>query len=160
MKRVLWVVPAAAAVLAAGGAASPPSGPSLSNVPSANTRSTGYAPSNVLSPELGESIVVQGSMPVENPRAAVGFYGYDNDRVNEQGKPVMVPVAGLAEAHKTEPDKNTYLVFKNGLSGADPDYDYGTHFLFQGHESGNPGVITRVNLDADAAHRISLLATA
>src|SRR5262249_16945519 len=65
------------------------------------------------------------------------------------------------EAHKTEPDKNTYLVFKDGLKGADPTYDYGTHFLFQGHEGGVGGAsyITRINLDANGAHRITLLAT-
>jgi hypothetical protein len=63
------------------------------------------------------------------------------------------------EAKKTEPDKNTYLVFKRSLPGADPHYWYGTHFLFQGHEAGTPGYITRINLDADAAHRVTVLAT-
>jgi len=73
----------------------------------------------------------------------------------------MVPTAASpTEAQKTEPDKNTYLVFKQGLKGADPAYDYGTRFLFQGHELGTPGYITRINLDADAAHRVTLLATA
>ena len=71
----------------------------------------------------------------------------------------MVPIGATKEAHKTEPDKNTYLVFKQGLTGADPSYDYGTHFLFQGHESGSPGYITRINLDADPAHRVTVLAT-
>jgi hypothetical protein len=61
------------------------------------------------------------------------------------------------EASKTEPDKNTYLVLK-GLHGADPGYDYGAHFVFQGHELGSPGSITRINLDADAAHRVTVLA--
>ncbi|HEX5526182.1 MAG TPA: alkaline phosphatase PhoX [Solirubrobacterales bacterium] len=71
------------------------------------------------------------------------------------------PSSGGKEAHKTEPDKNTYLVFKKGLTGADPNYDYGTHFLFQGHEggAGGAGYITRVNLDADVAHRVTLMAT-
>src|SRR4029077_18865242 len=32
-------------------------------------------------------------------------------------------------------------------------------FLFQGHELGTPGYITRINLDADPAHRVTLLAT-
>jgi hypothetical protein len=63
------------------------------------------------------------------------------------------------EAHKTEPDKNTYLVFKGGLAGATAGRSYGTHFLFQGHEGGSPGVITRVNLDADLEHRVTVLAT-
>jgi hypothetical protein len=160
--RVLWMLglPTAAAVIVAAGAASPPSGPSLSGVPNANTKSTGYAPPNVLSPQLDEAVVAQGSDRVENPNpATISYYGYDDDKLNEQGQPVMVPVGGLAEAHKTEPDKNTYLVFKQGLPGADPNYDYGTHFLFQGHESGSPGYITRVNLDADAAHRVTVLAT-
>src|SRR5262249_29952670 len=59
------------------------------------------------------------------------------------------------------PDKNTYLVLE-GQKGPDASYDYGHHFLFQGHENGPAGVgsITRVNLDADYAHRVTLLATA
>ena len=73
----------------------------------------------------------------------------------------MVPTAATpTEAQKTEPDKNTYLVFRRGLEGADSGYDYGKRFLFQGHEAGTPGYITRINLDADAAHRVTLLATA
>ena len=74
---------------------------------------------------------------------------------------VPTPANPTKEAKKTEPDENTYLVFKHGLDGADPGYDYGTHFLFQGHEggAGGAGDITRINLDADAEHRVTLLAT-
>jgi hypothetical protein len=99
-------------------------------------------------------------------------YGYENDvpTADDATKPQMVPTSTSAtEAQKTEPDKNTYLVFKPGLKGADPSYDYGTHFVFQGHEAGktlstDPVVtkqsyITRVNLDADAQHRVTLMAT-
>src|SRR5262249_60127714 len=156
-QRVLWVIgaAAAAAVIAAAGAAAPSSGLSLTPGPNANTKSTGYAPPNVLSPELQEIAVAQGSTRVENPDpATISYYGYDNDKVNTAGQPVMVPVAGLAEAHKTEPDKNTYLVFKHGLKGADSAYDYGSHFLFQGHESAAtrfPAPIQRINLDAAPA---------
>src|SRR5262249_3874400 len=52
-----------------------------------------------------------------------------------------------------------YLVFSRGLAGPTPGYDYGTHFLFQGHENGNGlAYITRINMDvADPAHRITLL---
>jgi hypothetical protein len=64
----------------------------------------------------------------------------------------------LVEASKTEPDKNTYLVLY-GQKGADPSYDYGTHFLFQGHETGTTGYITRINLDADGAHRVTIMAS-
>src|SRR5262249_7875809 len=53
-----------------------------------------------------------------------------------------------------------YLVL-DGQRGADPNFNYGRHFLFQGHEAGvgGRGYITRVNLDADVAHRVTLLAT-
>jgi hypothetical protein len=164
-RRVLWMLPVAAvaagatAVAVAG--AEPPRGPALSPVPAANTKSPGYAPPSRLSPELSQVVVAQGSTKLENPTAQIAYYGYDSDKVNAAGEPLMVPLssAPTVEAHKTEPDKNTYLVFKNGLHGADPDYNYGTHFLFQGHESGTPGYITRINLDADAAHRVTLLAT-
>ena len=83
--------------------------------------------------------------------------------------PQMLPVPPNAttEAQKTEPDKNTYLVLPpHSQHGATPDYDYGNHFLYQGHELGAPdangnsqGYITRINLDADAAHRVTLLAS-
>ena len=153
---------AIAAVLVAAAGATPPSGPSLTGVPSANTRSAGYAPASVLSPELSQTVVAQGATKLENPSAPTSYYGYDNDVVNGAGQPQMLPTpSSPTEAHKTEPDKNTYLVFKKGLTGADPNYDYGTHFLFQGHEggAGGAGYVTRVNLDADAAHRVTLMAT-
>jgi hypothetical protein len=96
-------------------------------------------------------------MPVENPSAPVGFYGYDNDGP-------MIPAPGdlpsathKVEASKTEPDKNTYLVLRP-QKGPDADYNYGTHYLFQGHETGQNGYITRINLDADGAHRVTLMA--
>ena len=136
--------------------------PSLTNVPTANTKSDGFAPASKLSPELRQVIVAQGSTKLENTSALTSYYGYDNDTVNSAGEPAMVPTTtNPVEAHKTEPDKNTYLTFKHGLSGADPNYDYGSHFLFQGHEggAGGAGYITRINLDADAAHRVTLLAT-
>jgi hypothetical protein len=133
----------------------------LTGVPAANTKSQGYAPASVLSPDLAQIAVAQGSTKVENPSAAISYYGYDNDTLNAAGEPIMVASAatGNTEAHKTEPDKNVYLVFDKSLPGADPSYDYGTRFLFQGHETGTPGYITRINLDADAAHRITVLAT-
>ena len=106
--------------------------------------------------------MAQGSTKLENPSAPTSYYGYDNDVLNDAGDPQMVPTpSNPTEAQKTEPDKNTYLVFKRSLAGTDPGYDYGTHFLFQGHEGGvdDHGYITRINLDADARHRVTLLAT-
>jgi hypothetical protein len=146
------------AVAAAVAIAASPTG--LTGVPAANTKSPGYASPSVLSPELAQIVVAQGSTKVENPSGGVAYYGYDSDVVGPDGQPVMVPTAATpTEAQKTEPDKNTYLVFKKGLKGADPSYDYGDRYLFQGHEAGSPGYSTRINLDADAAHRVTLLAT-
>src|ERR671931_2438638 len=150
---VVATVGASALVVAAIGSSSPPSVADLSPV-RANVKSPGYAPSTVLSAQLAQVQWAQGSSKLENPAArVVSYYGYDD------GPMVPLPSAPTLEAHKTEPDKNTYLVFKDGLTGADASYNYGTHFLFQGHEGGSPGDITRVNLDADGARRVTLLAT-
>jgi hypothetical protein len=153
---------ATGAVFVAVGLAEPSSSINLTNVPTANTKSDAFAPPSKLSPELRQLAVAQGATKVENPSALTSYYGYDNDNLNAAGEPVMVPTAtNPTEAHKTEPDKNTYLTFKHSLPGADPNYHYGTHFLFQGHEggAGGAGYITRINLDADAAHKVTLLAT-
>jgi hypothetical protein len=152
------VVPAALGVAVA--IAAPPS-TGFANVPSANTKSQGYAPATMLSAGLAQIPVAQGSTKAENPSAAVSYYGYDNDTLNAADDPIMVAstASGNREAHKTEPDKNVFLSFDRGLNGADPSYDYGENFLFQGHEAGTPGYITRINLDADAAHRVTVLAT-
>jgi hypothetical protein len=146
---------AIAPMLASSAYSSPGGGPAWTGV-TANPKVPGVVAPDSLSPELAQVVVAQGAMKLENGTAAVPYYGYDGD------KPNLVPLPGApsVEAHKTEPDKNTYLVFRHGLPGADSRYDYGSHFLFQGHESGTPGYITRVNLDADPAHRVTLLATA
>src|SRR5215471_12074337 len=127
------------------------------SVPNANPKTPNTWKADILSPELIETPVAQGSMPVENPSSLVGFYGYNND-----GPQLPVPgdlpsATHKVEASKTEPDKNTYLILRN-QKGPDPNYNYGTHFLFQGHETGQTGYITRVNLDADGPHRVTLMA--
>src|SRR3954447_6490521 len=161
------------AVFAGVGIAGPPSGPAVSDVPGANTKAAGYAPASKLSAQLQQIVWAQGSTPLENPDGIDTHYGYQNDvsSPDDPSKPRMVPTtissppSANEEAQKTEPDKNTYLGFKDGLRGADALYSYGTHFLFQGHENGvgkNPdkaSYITRINLDADAEHRVTLLAT-
>jgi hypothetical protein len=159
---LVMVVAAASLGGASIGGASIPSGPSLTNVATANSRSDGYAPAPKLSTELTQAAVAQGATLAENPTPVSSTYGYDNDVLNSAGQPQMVPTPTQnTEAHKTEPDKNVYLTFRQGLKGADPAYDYGAHFLFQGHEGGAGGIgyITRINLDADAAHRLTILAT-
>ena len=132
----------------------------LTHVPFANPRINGVTLPTALSPELQQIVRAQGSVPVENPGGGVAFYGYRDDHPN------LVPLftAGVGsnvEASKTEPDKNTYLVLDD-QHGADANYDYGRRFLYQGHEGPAAlgiGYITRINLDADFQHRVTVLAT-
>jgi hypothetical protein len=131
----------------------------LTGVAAANPKTAGRAVPNVLAPELRQSIVAQGAMALENPNANFSNYGYDADG-SMFGAPGDVQAPGHnIEATKTEPDKNTYLVL-NHQHGPDASYEYGHRFLYQGHELGAQGMgyITRVNLDADGAHRVTLLA--
>ena len=127
------------------------SGPSITDAGPANTKAAGITLPDKLSPQWRQVTVAQGSTALENPSALTSWYGYFNDGP-------MVPAPGdvqatghNVEATKSEPDKNTYLVIK-GQHGADPKYDYGTHFLYQGHEldTAKGDYITRINLDADA----------
>jgi hypothetical protein len=171
--RVAWAgaviaVAVSGVGFAALGWADPSHGPRLSHVPTANQRAAGYAPASRLSAELQQVTWAQGSTRLENPVGVVSFYGYENDvpSAGDGQFPQMLPTtASPTEAQKTEPDKNTYLEFKRGLSGPDGSYDYGTHFLYQGHEGGatvggqKQGLISRINLDADAQHRVTLMAT-
>jgi hypothetical protein len=149
-RKAVAVVGAAVvgATLVASTQASASSSLFLSDV-AANAKTPGYSAPNLLSPQLAEIAVAQGSVALENPTAAISHYGYDADG------PFLTVPGGALEGHKTEPDKNTYLVL-NGQRGADPAYEYGTHFLFQGHETGTAGYVTRINLDADPAHRVTL----
>lgn len=166
-RRILWMLPVAVAAAGTAVALAGGGGMSYTNVPTADVKATGYAPPDALSPELGQTMVAQGSMRLDGAQDPVGWYGYINDAPSPDDPtlPQMIGTpASPAEAQKTEPDKNTYLILKH-QTGADPSYDYGTHFLFQGHEV--PGLvngvkesyITRINLDADIAHRVTLLAT-
>lgn len=128
----------------------------LTHVPKAQKKIAGTSQPNLLSPGLAELIVAQGATPLENPTATLERYGYvANGPLLPAPGDVQAPGHNV-EASKTEPDKNTYLVLRH-QTGADPSYDYGTRFLFQGHETGK-GSITRINLDADGDHRITLMA--
>jgi hypothetical protein len=168
-RRILWVLPVAVAAASSAVAFAGGGGVTYTNVPAANAKAEGYAPASVLSPELRQVMVAQGSMRLDGAKDPVGWYGYINDAPSpsDPSLPQMVGTPDSpAEAQKTEPDKNTYLVL-GSQKGADPNYDYGTHFLFQGHEVGatipdsdlSQSYITRINLDADSAHRVTLLAT-
>ena len=130
--------------------------PFLVGVPSANPKS-GVQP-NIIIAGLELRRVAQGGELLENPSGLITTFGYLND--GPLTAPPPPPAAGtISEATKTEPDENTYLVLPHNPGGPTPGYDYGRHFLFQGHENANNlAYCTRINLDVhDADHRITLL---
>lgn len=108
------------------------------------------APANLLASGFGLDVVARGIDPLENPTSIYTTYGYLED--NEE------PLART----RTEPDQNTYLVTSSNPGGPTAGYDYGTHFLIQGHENGsNKAYLTRINLDVrEPSHRITLLNSA
>ena len=99
------------------------------------------APADVFSSDFSATVVVTGSDPVENPSGPITAFG------------------NLVTGTNTNPDQNLYLEFDGKIRGPVPHYDYGHHFLIQGHEMGADfAYVTRVNLDvADPAHRVTLL---
>ena len=139
----------------------------LHPVPAPTPKAANTPAPNLLPPELIETPVAQGSVPLENPptltnpdgtSTTITHYGYIGDGPLMPAPGTLPSPTTKVEATKTEPDKNTYLVLY-GQIGADETYDYGTHFLFQGHEGGHPGYITRINLDADGPHRVTVMAS-
>jgi hypothetical protein len=96
--------------------------------PAANPRA-GVQDSALVS-SLDETSVAWGQLPLTNPDTANGIT-HDGYNTSNQGPLTQDP----HEAFKTEPDKNAYLVFN------------GHHYLFQGHEGGPRGYVTRINLD-------------
>src|SRR4030095_4015667 len=110
----------------------------VSGVPAASPEAIS---DNVFSPEFIPDLVVEGMDLLENPSSLISRLG------------------NLSDGSRTEPDENTYLILDHNPGGPTPDYDYGRHFLFQGHENGDDlAHVTRVNLDvADPDHRFTLL---
>ncbi len=158
-KRALGAIAiVGAAVTTMAGVSFASSTPGLTPLANAQPRIAGLSQPNATSPELALVTRAQGSNAIENPDGLVGHYGYYSDGPFLPAAGDLPTTTHKVEASKSEPDKMTYLVLRN-QHGADPNYDYGTHFLFQGHELGSPGYITRINLDADAAHKVTLLAT-
>ena len=113
----------------------------VSGVPAANPEEI---TDNVFSPEFSPGLIVEGIDLLENPSGPITLFG------------------NLSDGSRTEPDENTYLILDHNPGGPTPDYDYGRHFLFQGHENaGNRAYITRINLDvAHPDHRITLMTPA
>ena len=96
---------------------------------------------NIISAGFALDLQQQGIDLLENPSGTITSYGY------------------LSDSTKTEPDENTYLILDHNPGGPTVDYDYGRHFLFQGHENGsNLAYVTRINLDVSSPdHRVTLL---
>jgi hypothetical protein len=115
-------------------------------VTDANPR-LGHA-ANIVAAGFSLQKIVEGSDPLENPSGVITRFGLLNDFPPQ-----------LIEPTRTEPDENTYLIFGQNPGGPTAGYDYGRHFLYQGHENAaDLAYITRVNLDVtDPAHHITLL---
>ena len=114
-------------------------GPITNSVP--NPRQRIANPATVIADGYALKKVVDGSFPLENPSGVITNFGF------------------LSTGTLTEPDENTYLAFNSNPGGPTQGFDYGQHFVFQGHENGSGlAYITRVNLDvADIAHKVTLL---
>src|SRR2546427_11905137 len=109
MNPKAWKLIAAAFVATVGAAVA--GSPSLTNVPSANPKAAGYAPSHQLSPELRQKPVAVGAMTAENPQGIIGWDRYENDAPSPAN--MLLPQMGPAslppppEAQKPEPRKHT-----------------------------------------------------
>ena len=113
----------------------------VSGVPAANTE---VITDNDVSPEFTPGLVLEGMDLLENPSGVITRFG------------------NLSDGSRTEPDENTYLILDHNPGGPTQGYDYGRHFLFQGHEmpngNTNRAYVTRINLDvAHPDHRITLM---
>jgi hypothetical protein len=106
----------------------------VSGVPAANPE---IITDNVLSPEFAPGLVAEGANLLENPSGPITKLG------------------NLSDGSRTEPDENTYIILDHNPGGPTPDYDYGRHFLFQGHEmpngNTNRAYLTRINLGCGAS---------
>ena len=146
----MLIVTAIAAVAAAATAVA---ATGIAGVPGAQKRSG--SPVNEFASKWTATPVVEGTSALENPAGIYTRYGYLNDSTLQADK----------QDTKTEPDQNTYLATDRNPGGPTPGYDYGRHFLIQGHEvfgQLSTGVshayLTRVNLDVkDPAHRVTLI---
>src|SRR5262245_39955218 len=111
------------------------------SVPFANAKGLTTSLS-LIDPDFRTTLLATRTDALENPSGVITNYGM------------------LSTGTPTEPDENLYLVLDQNPGGPDPNFDYGRHFLFQGHENGSPlAYITRINLDVPRgdSHRITLL---
>jgi hypothetical protein len=113
-------------------------GPIQHSLTSANPRAG--TPATLIAQGFRLKKLAAGADPLENPSAKITHFGL------------------LADGTLTEPDQNLYVLSSNP-GGPTAGYNYGNHFLYQGHENGDDlAYVTRINLDVkDPAHRITLL---
>ena len=114
-------------------------GPIVTQVAHANA-DVGH-PNSRIAAGFGVRAVARGTDVLENPSGSIVTYGR------------------LSDDTATEPDENSYVTYDRNPGGPVPGFDYGRHFLYQGHENGHDlAYITRVNLDVkDPLHHITLL---
>ena len=136
-------------------------------VPSAKLRAG--SPATVLAGGWDQKVLATGTMPLENPSGIFTTYGLLNDAGASVPAGVTPQTSGLKT--KTEPDQNTYVTTPSNLGGPTAGFDYGRHYLIQGHEvftntgggvgHTNSAYLTRINLDLPLydPHRITLLDT-
>jgi hypothetical protein len=107
-------------------------------------------PASLLASGFTFKQLAKGTDPLENPLSIYQTYGYLQDNADPLSRT------------RTEPDQNTYLATTENPGGPSAGYDYGRHFLIQGHENGaGKAYLTRINLDiTDPDHRITLLSGA
>lgn len=103
----------------------------------------------ILSSKFRFSPIADGAFELENPSGRIRTFGNLSDESNQ----VKV------DQDNSSPDQNVYLKLDKNPGGPAANYDYGRHFLFQGHEiRGDLAYITRINLDVmDPQHKITLL---
>jgi hypothetical protein len=116
-------------------------GPITNGVPSAVHPVPGTPRSTLTASPFSLRLLAKADDAVENPSGVITKFGV------------------LSTGQDTVPDINTYLTLPANPGGPTPGYNYGTHFLFQGHENGGDlAYVTRINLDiTNPAHRITLL---
>ena len=131
-----------AIVVAATGSAWSNDAPDLSNVATANTKSVGYAPASKLSVELRQTAVAQGSTKAESPSTAglVLRLRQRHPQCGRRAADAPQPRRGRPRPTRPSPTRTPISSSGTGCPAPTRRYDYGTHFLFQGHEAGSPGL--------------------
>ena len=140
MMRLPATIGLAAMLVTVGARADDGVGQIKTGVPAANQHVG--TPATVVDPDFQLKLIATGTDALENPNGVITKFGLLSTNV------------------PTEADENLYLVLDHNPGGPTPGFDYGRHFLYQGHENGSPfAYVTRINLDVPrgSQQRITLL---